>query len=797
MTLREAFCIVLEAEESSRLAVLGSLPEALRAEVASLVEAHVRAGRFLNPADPLGPGSRLGPYRMEGIIGEGGMGLVYRAVRDDGEFQREVAIKVVGGRFFAPEAERRFIEERRILARLDHPNIVRMIDGGIAGGQRYLVMELIDGSPITDYCARHSLSLRERVRLFQTVCLAASYSHQHLVLHRDIKPKNVLVSTAGQVKILDFGIARMLDEETATRTGTLAAMSITHASPEQLRGERPTPASDIYALGLLIYEILAGQPLRLEMGMGKLLASLDQPVEPPGKMNRGIPADLDAIVLKALAPEPRNRYTSAGEMASDLQRFLDGRPVEARPPTRWYYAARFWARNKAFGTILAVLCLAVAAGFVAAVVEGQRATEQAAIAQRRFDVSRRMIRTVIHDLQPRLSEINGTVEVRSLLVAGTLQYLEALSKDAADSPGLMRDLIDGYVQLAAVTGAGGEASLGNTGKSGEILARAGVLAESLLRADGKSPDSLRAVNALFRARAYREAQFGSSEKAQAYARQSLALAERLSALLPDDERSRDTVALATAALADVATSALERIELYGRAVEIWNAQEQRHPDPQRRRNLALMHRDRSSAFMNGRKFPQALEAARMAEQIDRELLAAHPQSPAARLDLAFDLGAMADAQRAQSDFARAEQSYRESTELREKVTQADPKDFRAADRFAHSLFRLAGTEEQLKKWNAARRDYERSATVYSGLADRGSLTSYSRLTLVMDYSSLARLDRLKGAAAGACAHLRSMKAALAQLDSHAAFSPIQREDLARMQNETSAFSKDGCAAGGR
>ena len=791
MTVREAFCKVLEAGADSRAEVLASLPAALRDDVASLLDAHFQAEMFLNPSTvPIASHSRMGAYRVVEKIGEGGMGVVYRAVRDDGEFQREVAIKVVGGRLFMPEAERRFIEERRILARLDHPDVVRMIDGDVAEGMRYLVMELVEGRPITQFCVEQSLSIPERVRLFQTVCAGAHHSHQNLVLHRDLKPQNILVTTAGQVKILDFGVARMLDDgkHVTGSQATVTPMSMAYASPEQLRGERATPASDIYSLGLVLYEDLTGRPVRPEGGTRQAFSSLESPIVPPSRSapDAAVSPDLDAIVLKALAPEAAKRYASAAELSADLERFLEGRPVEARLPTRWYYASRFWARNKALGSALAALSLMVVAGLVAALVEGRRAAHQAEVVSRRFDESQRLIHSVIHDFQPRLRRISGTVEIREQLVAETLQYLEALSKDASDNPGVLRDLVEGYLELAAITGSAAQSSLGNVAKSGEIFTRAGALAESLRRVDADSPESLRILGRLYRAQAEREAQFGSLKGGQVYARQALNLAQRLAALDPGNEKTQDGLATALVTLADTLTDApKERIPLYTNAADIWKKLENRRRDPTlvRPRNIALVYRDMATAWLNLEQFHSSLEAAQTAETYDRKLFESDPHSPAGQLDLAFDLGAIGAACNALRDLPHAIDAYRQSSELRERVVKANPGDARAADRLAYSLQKLAETEEHAGQLSAAREHFAKNVEIYSNLGKQGKLTFVSQFSFAMSLSALARLDRSRAGYRLACQEIRQMRTVLAKLDTKAAMLPFHRENLARMQRE--------------
>src|SRR5260370_2268938 len=362
--IREAFGGALELPSGERQSLLAELPGAVRSEVLSLLTARQSAGAFLNtPEDGwLRIGERIGPYRIVEKIGHGGMGVVYRARRDDGEFHREVAIKLVGGRLFAPEAERRFIAERRILASLDHPNVVRMIDGGLSEGQRYLVMEWIAGEPITEYCFQNALPIPERLRLFQAVCEAIHYAHQHLIIHRDLKPNNILVTPERQVKVLDFGIARLLDDGVAedALTTALHPMTLSCASPEQVRQDRLTLATDIYSLGLLLCELLSGRNPQ-STGTPAEIVQRIATTEPltPRKPAPGISPDLDAIVLKSLAKDPARLYASAEEMSADIGRFLESRPVLARRPSRLYYAARFCARNKALTAIAAALVLAV------------------------------------------------------------------------------------------------------------------------------------------------------------------------------------------------------------------------------------------------------------------------------------------------------------------------------------------------------------------------------------------------------------------------------------------------------
>ena len=295
-------------------------------------------------ADDSMVGNRIGAYKIVALVGRGGMGAVYRAVRDDDEFQRQVAIKVVPRLLASPEAVARFRSERQILANLDHPNIARLLDGGTADGIPFLVMEYVEGVPIIQYVNDRDLSIAQRIELMRSVCGAVQYAHQNLIVHRDLKPANILVTADGTVKLLDFGVAKLVDPENSGATNT-SAMMLTpdYASPEQVRGETVTTASDVYSLGVVLYEILTGtRPYEVTTTNAsemQRVVCLTEPLAPSKSPNlqvrlrRQLSGDLDTIVLMAMRKDAARRYGSAEQLAADLQRHLDGRPVVARRDT--------------------------------------------------------------------------------------------------------------------------------------------------------------------------------------------------------------------------------------------------------------------------------------------------------------------------------------------------------------------------------------------------------------------------------------------------------------------------------
>ena len=392
-----------QAQRAEALARLAGDDAAMRAELEGLL-AETRAADSLldrpaiaawqpepQPEGSLAPGARLGAWRIAGLIGRGGMGEVYRAERADGQFEQQVALKLI--RRDAAGEPRRFTAERQILARLEHPGIARLLDGGVAeDGRPYMVMELVAGGSITEWCRGHESTLEQRLRLFMAVCEAVAYAHRNLVIHRDLKPGNVMVTAAGEVKLLDFGIAKLLDAGGAVDAEQTRHVPLTlgYAAPEQLAGGAVTTAADVYALGMLLYELLSGRrpwslsELSMPAALDKLLR---EPPPPPsrGAAQGGAPpvpprllrGDLDAIVAKALRKEPEKRYTTVEALREDVARHLTGEAVAAREGARLYAASRFLRRNWLATAAAAAVLLAIVGGSVGVAWQARRAEYEA------------------------------------------------------------------------------------------------------------------------------------------------------------------------------------------------------------------------------------------------------------------------------------------------------------------------------------------------------------------------------------------------------------------------------------
>jgi eukaryotic-like serine/threonine-protein kinase len=348
---------------------------------------HARGTEFADDDLTADPGRRIGPYRVIREIGHGGMGTVYLAERADGQYRKRVAIKLVNPHLGTDSVLRRFRNERQVLAALDHPNIASLLDGGVTeDGLPYLVMEYVDGVRIDTWCDSRKLPVRDRLRQFRKVCDAVQCAHEQQIVHRDIKPGNILVAADGTPQLLDFGIAKLLNPELCAETleTTVGAGPMTpeYASPEQIRGEPVGPASDIYSLGVVLYHLLTGRlpysfPVQ-DFGQVARVICEQKPVRPsaaigaaetrgesPTGLRRLLAGDLDNIVLKALRKEPERRYSSAAQLSEDLHRFLQDLPVHARKESPAYRCGKFLKRNRALvmtATVSSVVVLALAVG---------------------------------------------------------------------------------------------------------------------------------------------------------------------------------------------------------------------------------------------------------------------------------------------------------------------------------------------------------------------------------------------------------------------------------------------------
>lgn len=429
----------------------------LLSEIVSLLKVAEDAEGFLEYSygghaaallDASNSGRTFGNYRIIREIGHGGMGAVYLAERSDGEFDQLVALKIVRQSIAESHVVEHFRRERQILASLNHPNIAKLLDGGVSDkGEPFIVMEYVKGEEISAYTANRGLSLRNKLGLFLKVCAAVSYAHRNLIVHRDIKPANILVNDEGEPKLLDFGLARLVDDDLTSgsdQTQTaFRALTPAYASPEQIRNEPITTSSDTYSLGVVLYELLTGtRPYHLE---GKKIDEMIRTIEslrpdlPSRVAHQGasqLKGDLDNVLLTALSPEPERRYSSVEQFSNDIRRFLDGLPVLARTNTLSYRTAKFIRRHRAGVVAAALLLITVIVGFAATIWQAR----QTRLEKERAEVVSEFLQQLLNSSNPEtnLSRTNGhDTTVKELLDAASLRLD---SNDLSGQPGIKAEL---------------------------------------------------------------------------------------------------------------------------------------------------------------------------------------------------------------------------------------------------------------------------------------------------------------------------------------------------------------------
>lgn len=439
----------------------------LKTEVDSLlsesIAAEVLESNALDHVQPVEDkllNTQIGKYRLTELIGTGGMGRVYLAERADGAFEQKVALKLIRRGLDSEEILRRFVTERQILASLVHPNIAHLIDGGTtADGLPFLVMEYVEGTPLIAYADLNELDLNQRLDLFREVCSAVSFAHQKLVIHRDLKPQNILITRGGKAKLLDFGIAKLVKTDgIETRTQTFA-FTPDYASPEQIRGENLSTATDIYSLGVILYELLTGsRPFKFEdKNIGEIIATSSNttPAAPSvttqsskAKDQRPLNADLDNIVLKALQKEPERRYSSVEQFSEDISRHLKGLPVFARPDTWSYRAEKFARRNTLFVGATALAFVILLAGIATTAYQARKANIERQRAEARFNDVRALANSFMFEINEEI--MRSPVKARELLVARALEYLDKLAAESAGNIELKAELASAYEKIGEV-----------------------------------------------------------------------------------------------------------------------------------------------------------------------------------------------------------------------------------------------------------------------------------------------------------------------------------------------------------
>jgi serine/threonine protein kinase/tetratricopeptide (TPR) repeat protein len=711
----------------------------LHQEVASLLASYEDAGSFIEapvvaggavawlaavPDDPL-IGRHLGPYQILHALGHGGMGTVYLARRADDQYQKQVAIKLVKRSLGTEFLIRRFRTERQILASLDHPNIAKLLDGGTTeDGLPYMVMDYIEGCPINAYCDRHLLPLRERLTLFCTVCAAVLYAHHHLIVHRDLKPSNILVTAEGIPKLLDFGIAKLLNPGrwtqtiAATETG-LPAMTLAYASPEQIRGEPITTASDVYSLGVVLYELLTGQhpygfPSHFPHDLARIICEED-PQKPstalrrlgevstssgtsrstpaaespprdlqPEKLWRRLAGDLDTIVLMALHKAPQQRYASVEQLAEDIRRHLAGRPVMARPHTLGYRSATFLRR-----------CVS---GMVGTPWQARVAKAERGKAARRLEEVRQLATACLFEFHEAIENLPGATSARAVLVKRALDHLDTLAQEARHDPSLQLELILAYQKAGNVRGHPTTANLGDSAGALECYRKAQTIAEALVVTHPTYAGARHALAVLYQKLSDMHAWSGDIDGAVTMGHKSLALFTALAEAAPLDLEARQALALSHLKMGDV---------------------------------LGNHH------FPNAGDLPGALQQYRLSEAMLQALAAANATNLLTRRYLGLIYERLGTILKMQGDLAAALDSYQTSLTRREAFTADYPSHADGRRDLGIGYEKIGDVLLLMGELPGALARYRQSLPIFEALAAADPQNAVARRGVAISYGKLA------------------------------------------------------------
>jgi eukaryotic-like serine/threonine-protein kinase len=750
--------------------------EELRREVESLIESHAKAGRFIDQpslffsadaieedGETLPAGQLIGRYRIVRELGRGGMGAVYLAERADEEYEKRVAIKVIKRGMDTDTVVRHFRNERQILASFDHPNIARLFDAGTTeNGLPYFVMEYVEGLPVDQYCSEHNLSIVDRLKLFCEVCAAVSYAHRHTVIHRDLKTSNILVTAEGVPKLLDFGIAKILQpgleaEALITITG-LRPMTPEYASPEQVRGEPVTTASDVYSLGVVLYELLTGHaPYNFMNRSPAEVARAITDTEPPkpsttvakrdgnskfGPSRTGLrdskllKGDLDNIVLMALRKEPERRYQSVEQFADDIRRHLRARPVLARRDTIGYRTRKFIERNRVATAAALLILVSLVGGLVATIWQAHRAKLEKARAERRFDDVRQLAHSVLFDYHDAIKNLPGATRVRERLVKDALTYLDSLAREASGDPPLQRELAAAYDKVGDVRGQAYSASLGDRAGAIDSYQKALRIREALVTA---APRDVQNRGDL--ATSYQKIGnqlVGTSEAARGleYLRKSLSLYSEVAAEQPAHAVGRHDIAETLNAIGLALESRGEMagaLEHHRKALAIY--QKLLEADPQNRgnrRSLSVSYENIGRALFLNNDTAGAFENNEKALAFRQALLTEDPTNADYRRILGISYQNRGDYQAWMKNNREALESFRKKIAIDEQSVSVDPVDAQALGDLSYSSQRIGDLLVELGDYSEALTNYRRTLEILekSAAADPNDLSILLRIILL-------------------------------------------------------------------
>jgi serine/threonine protein kinase/tetratricopeptide (TPR) repeat protein len=813
----------------------------LRAEVESLLASFDDAGAFIEapsiaPAplpqpESLSPGASLGPYRIVQLIAEGGMGAIYQAVRVDDLYRKVVAVKVVRRSVYGEYALQRFDTERQILAHLDHPSIAKLLDGGTTpDGRPYFVMDFIAGTPIDEYCDARRLTVAERLKLFLTVCSAVHYAHQNLVVHRDLKPLNILITEDGSLKLLDFGIAKLVDEDAVSVDNAVTlmqAMTPEYASPEQVRGEPVTTGSDVYSLGVLLYRLLTGhglyalesrsveeildnvrnrEPRRPSMvirilepdaGPGREMVTLTPELvgarrgTRPERLEKQLAGDLDNILLMALRKEPRRRYSSVEQFAGDLRRHLEGHPVAARPDTIRYRTGKFIRRHRTSVAAAALAILSLVAGIIATGWQAHVAGQQRLRAEQRFNEVRGLANAVLFELHDAIVPLPGSTQVRQLLVKRAQRYLDSLATESAGDEGLQHERAMAYERIGDVLGLPTQPNLGQTAAALENYRKA-LSIHRELATSGSFPlqmDMARAYNRICTI----QQSTGQFREALESCRQAEAIQQAQAEQRPNDIDLREELAGTYQNMAgcySVLGDWPNAEEKRSRALHEFADLHDLKPDNERYLfELATAYHRMAGLEEQTRRFPAGSKSALRAVGLFDELSSRHPKDIRARLDWTFAEQRLGSIMISMGRLNEALAAFQRVLPIREQLRALDPMDARAQSNLCNSHAAIGFALLEMGAARAARPHFEQQRRLAAGLAKVDPVRVDYQYSLSEALENLGRVALRLGRGADGQACLKEALRIYDDLGARGAISAEYAQVPDRIRKEMAALTR--------
>ncbi|MCH9058870.1 MAG: serine/threonine protein kinase, partial [Planctomycetes bacterium] len=685
----------------------------------------------------------IGTYRVIRELGRGGMGVVYLALHEENGFKRHVAIKVLKRGMDTAAILQRFALERQVLGVLNHPNVARLYHAGETDqGLPYFVMEYVDGQPIDRFCDTHRLHIGERLTLFRKVCSAVHHAHQHLVVHRDLKPRNILVTSDGEPKLLDFGIAKLINPDLAVAGGGFTTqdqrvMTPEYASPEQVRGDPISTSSDIYALGVLLYEIVSGHrpyhvrnrgdmdryiceedPERPSTAVSRVeeFEQLDEDDESgfstsritpqdvcraredrPQRLRRRLTGDVDNIVMMAMRKEPQRRYESAEQFSADLRRHMEGLPVLARRDTFGYRCRKFVGRNRLGVGAAATIAILLVGGIVGTASGLVAEQKQRIRADRSFDMQQELAYTFLFEFNDAIQRLDGSIPARQLLVTTALDWLDKLRQVAGDDEMNQRYLASAYERVGDIRGGTRNPSLGDTVGAMESYRTAQMMRRELLDGD------------------------------------------------PDDAQLQHEMSKSLLRVGDIlmTTGHLDQgLAVHQEALGF--SEKAARTDPKYRRSVGFDLNNIGAVLAKQGRLDEASDYYSRALAIRREGARAEPRNELYQRDLSVALNRAGSVASKTGDLHAALESYREGLEIRDRLLENNPTSGRQRRDVMVQHFFIAEVLLDLDQPDDALRHVEQCLPVVEQRATDNPASARARRDVAMVHDTLVRTQLMRG-----------------------------------------------------